>query len=55
MEGSGPTMIGELLTTDDDVWSLGHGPPFTITLADKTPSDINTLVAVKFIPGKQFL
>ncbi|CAL4064457.1 unnamed protein product, partial [Meganyctiphanes norvegica] len=37
LEGSTTSLVGILTATDDDVWALGHGPPFTLELAHDAP------------------
>lgn len=50
MEGGPPTLLGVLRVTDPDVWALGHGPPFTLSLAPSNPAHIFSLVKLKFDP-----
>ncbi|XP_045101058.1 putative neural-cadherin 2 isoform X2 [Portunus trituberculatus] len=49
-EGSPPSLLGVLKATDPDVWALGHGPPFTVSLAPTNPSHILSLINLKFDP-----
>ncbi|MPC09092.1 Neural-cadherin [Portunus trituberculatus] len=49
-EGSPPSLLGVLKATDPDVWALGHGPPFTLSLAPTNPSHILSLINLKFDP-----
>ena len=49
-EGSPPTLLGVLKATDSDVWALGHGPPFKISLAPTNPAHILSLINLKFDP-----
>ncbi|XP_064093764.1 putative neural-cadherin 2 isoform X1 [Macrobrachium nipponense] len=48
-EGVPPALLGVLTATDEDVWALGHGPPFTLSLAPSNPAVIKELVDVKFL------
>ncbi|XP_064105899.1 putative neural-cadherin 2 isoform X2 [Macrobrachium nipponense] len=47
-EGEPPVMLGVLTATDDDVWALGHGPPFSLSLAPTNPPHIFDLIELKF-------
>ncbi|XP_063874461.1 putative neural-cadherin 2 isoform X1 [Scylla paramamosain] len=49
-EGSPPSLLGVLKATDPDVWALGHGPPFTFSLAPTNPPHILSLINLKFDP-----
>ncbi|XP_068208342.1 cadherin-related hmr-1-like [Palaemon carinicauda] len=49
-EGEPPSLLGVLSVTDDDVWSLGHGPPFSLALAASNSRNIFDLVQLKFYP-----
>lgn len=44
--------IGTLYATDDDVWSLGHGPPFNISLGASNSEDVRRKIALKYKRGK---
>ncbi|XP_069196001.1 putative neural-cadherin 2 isoform X2 [Procambarus clarkii] len=48
LENSGPRHVGDLKLDDADDWSLGHGPPFTVKLADDAPAHIKETFAVDF-------
>ncbi|XP_042237522.1 putative neural-cadherin 2 isoform X2 [Homarus americanus] len=48
LENSGPRHVGDLKLDDADDWSLGHGPPFTVQLADDAPTHIKENFAVDF-------
>ena len=50
MEGGPPTRLGVLRVTDPDVWALGHGPPFTLSLAPSNLAHIFSLIKLKFDP-----
>ena len=52
MEGGPPTRLGILRVTDPDVWALGHGPPFTLSLAPTNPAHVLSLIKLKFDPRK---
>ncbi|CAL4063528.1 unnamed protein product, partial [Meganyctiphanes norvegica] len=47
-EGSPSQSLGFLTATDDDVWDLGHGPPFTMALADTNPKHILDILDLRF-------
>ncbi|XP_064077719.1 LOW QUALITY PROTEIN: neural-cadherin-like [Macrobrachium nipponense] len=47
-EGDPPSLLGVLTATDDDIWSLGHGPPFTLALSPSNPRNILNIVELKF-------
>ncbi|XP_066988266.1 putative neural-cadherin 2 [Macrobrachium rosenbergii] len=47
-EGAPPVLLGVLTATDDDVWALGHGPPFSMSLSPSNPSYVLDLVSLKF-------
>lgn len=49
-EGSPPSLLGVLKATDPDVWALGHGPPFVLSLAPTNPAHILSLINLKFDP-----
>ncbi|XP_037789239.1 neural-cadherin-like [Penaeus monodon] len=49
-ENAPPTLLGVLTATDDDVWAMGHGPPFVLSLAPSNPSFVFAQVALKFLP-----
>ncbi|XP_076032740.1 neural-cadherin-like isoform X2 [Oratosquilla oratoria] len=49
-EGSPPTRLGVLTATDDDVWSLGHGPPFNFTLAPSNPLYVYDYIQLRLDP-----
>ena len=51
-EGSSTTRLGTLVATDDDVWALGHGPPFMMSLAASNPPHISKLIELKYNPSK---
>ncbi|XP_064098213.1 neural-cadherin-like [Macrobrachium nipponense] len=47
-EGDPPVLLGVLTATDDDMWSLGHGPPFSMSLSPSNPSYVMDFVSLKF-------
>lgn len=47
-EGAPPTRLGVLKVTDPDVWALGHGPPFTLSLAPSNPAHVFSMISLKF-------
>ncbi|XP_063876093.1 uncharacterized protein LOC135109037 isoform X2 [Scylla paramamosain] len=49
-EGSPPTKLGVLRVTDPDVWELGHGPPFFLSLAPTNTPLVLSLISLKFDP-----
>ena len=52
MEESPSALIQLLTAEDDDVWALGHGPPFNFSLASTNPSFVNDHISLKFLPSK---
>ncbi|KAK3859729.1 hypothetical protein Pcinc_034175 [Petrolisthes cinctipes] len=50
LEGAAPTTLGTLTATDHDVWALGHGPPFTMSLAPSNPAHVLAHVSLNFDP-----
>ncbi|XP_050703572.1 neural-cadherin-like [Eriocheir sinensis] len=50
VEDAPPTLLGVLKATDEDVWALGHGPPFNLSLADTNPEHVLDSVTLKFDP-----
>ena len=51
-EDAAPARLGVLTATDEDVWALGHGPPFTFSLASSNPQYIFDLMSLQFDPRK---
>ncbi|KAG7168235.1 Neural-cadherin-like 9, partial [Homarus americanus] len=49
-EGAAPTLLGSLTATDHDVWALGHGPPFNLSLAPTNPAHVLAHINIKFDP-----
>ncbi|XP_071534244.1 putative neural-cadherin 2 [Panulirus ornatus] len=49
-EGAAPTRLGALTATDHDVWALGHGPPFNLSLAPSNPTHVFAYIRLKFDP-----
>ncbi|KAK4305007.1 hypothetical protein Pmani_023077, partial [Petrolisthes manimaculis] len=49
-EGAPPTLLTILKATDPDVWELGHGPPFNLTLYPHNTQHVLTLINLKFDP-----
>ena len=49
-EDAPSTMLGVLKATDEDVWTLGHGPPFNLTLAPTNPTHVLASVLLKYDP-----
>ncbi|XP_064116011.1 LOW QUALITY PROTEIN: putative neural-cadherin 2 [Macrobrachium nipponense] len=47
-EGAPPVLLGVLTATDDDIWALGHGPPFSMSLSPSNPPYVTDLVSLKF-------
>lgn len=54
-EGGPPTLLSILKATDPDVWALGHGPPFTFSLAPSNPAHVLSLISLKFDPRTYFV
>lgn len=54
-EGDAPTRLGTLTATDQDVWALGHGPPFTLSLAPSNPAHVHAHITLKFDPRECLL
>ncbi|KAK8754586.1 hypothetical protein OTU49_016766, partial [Cherax quadricarinatus] len=50
-EGAPASLLGILTATDDDVWALGHGPPFTFTLAPSNPSHVFNIISINYQSG----
>ncbi|CAL4133360.1 unnamed protein product, partial [Meganyctiphanes norvegica] len=48
VEGSAARRLGVLKATDTDVWALGHGPPFTMSLSVNNPKYVMDLIDLKF-------
>ncbi|XP_064116623.1 putative neural-cadherin 2 [Macrobrachium nipponense] len=48
IEGAPPVLLGVLTATDDDIWALGHGPPFSMSLSPSNPPYVTDLVSLKF-------
>ncbi|XP_069945615.1 putative neural-cadherin 2 isoform X3 [Cherax quadricarinatus] len=48
VEGAPDKLLGVLKATDDDVWALGHGPPFNLTLASSNPPHVFTYIDLRF-------
>lgn len=51
-ENSGPQHVADLTLDDPDDWSLGHGPPFSVTLDSHAPRHIKETFAVDFDQSK---
>ncbi|XP_047498494.1 neural-cadherin-like [Penaeus chinensis] len=49
-EGAPPRLLGLLTATDDDVWALGHGPPFGLELAPSNPAYVQALLRLEYKP-----
>ncbi|XP_066955765.1 LOW QUALITY PROTEIN: putative neural-cadherin 2 [Macrobrachium rosenbergii] len=49
LENTSPALLGVLTATDQDVWALGHGPPFNLSLAASNLPAVTAQVDVKFI------
>ncbi|ROT73963.1 Cj-cadherin [Penaeus vannamei] len=47
-EGAPATRAGVLTCTDDDVWAMGHGPPFNLSLSPSNPAHVLQLLAFKY-------
>ncbi|KAK3860230.1 hypothetical protein Pcinc_033702, partial [Petrolisthes cinctipes] len=50
VEEGPPSLLGILKATDPDVWELGHGPPFNLTLHPHNTQHVQTLINLKFDP-----
>lgn len=51
-EGDPPALLSVLKATDPDVWALGHGPPFTLSLSPSNPVHVLSFISLKFDPRK---
>ncbi|XP_069191341.1 LOW QUALITY PROTEIN: putative neural-cadherin 2 [Procambarus clarkii] len=49
-ENSGPRHVAHITLDDADDWTLGHGPPFTIALAEDVATHVKQDFAVDFDP-----
>ncbi|KAK4300601.1 hypothetical protein Pmani_027211 [Petrolisthes manimaculis] len=49
-EHAAPAHLGVITATDDDVWALGHGPPFTFSLSASNHQHILDYIALEFDP-----
>lgn len=49
-ESDPPTHLGTLAATDRDVWALGHGPPFNLSLARANPPFVLAHIRLDFDP-----
>lgn len=47
-----PALLATLTADDEDVWALGHGPPFNLSLAPGNPAHVLDKVDLKFNPCK---
>ncbi|XP_045131274.1 putative neural-cadherin 2 isoform X2 [Portunus trituberculatus] len=47
-ESAPPSLLGVLTATDDDLWHLGHGPPFTFSMAPSNPALITRTLSLKY-------
>ncbi|KAK8742463.1 hypothetical protein OTU49_001892, partial [Cherax quadricarinatus] len=47
-EGGPPTLLGVITATDHDVWALGHGPPFNLSLAPSNPDHVLSHISLTF-------
>ncbi|XP_068212828.1 putative neural-cadherin 2 [Palaemon carinicauda] len=47
-EGVPPRRLGVLTATDEDVWALGNGPPFSFTLAPSNPAAVEEYIDIIF-------
>lgn len=45
-----PALLATLTADDEDVWALGHGPPFNLTLAPSNTAHVLDKVSLKFNP-----
>lgn len=52
IEDAPATLLGLLKATDEDVWALGHGPPFNLSLASSNPEHVLAAVTLKFDPSE---
>ena len=50
-ENAGPREVARVHLGDLDVWGEGHGPPFTLHLDPRSPSDVKEAVVVSFNRG----
>ena len=53
-EGAPPSLLGVLTATDDDLWQMGHGPPFTFALAASNPGYVMRAVTLKPKKGESW-
>ncbi|KAK7080330.1 hypothetical protein SK128_017661 [Halocaridina rubra] len=49
-EGRDVTNLGLILATDDDVWALGHGPPFKFSLSPSNPNFVKNFIDLQYDP-----
>ncbi|XP_064095252.1 LOW QUALITY PROTEIN: putative neural-cadherin 2 [Macrobrachium nipponense] len=47
-EGIQATRLGVLTATDDDVWALGHGPPFNLSISPSNPTHVLRLLSLRY-------
>ncbi|XP_068219972.1 putative neural-cadherin 2 [Palaemon carinicauda] len=47
-EGIQATRLGLLTATDDDVWALGHGPPFSLSISPSNPTHVLRLLSLRY-------
>ncbi|XP_063847144.1 neural-cadherin-like [Scylla paramamosain] len=46
-EGAPTSLLGVLRATDDDLWQLGHGPPFSFALSPSNPEFVREALTLK--------
>ena len=51
-EDSPAAFINLITAEDDDVWALGHGPPFNFSLASTNAKYVTKLISLKYVPSK---
>ncbi|XP_071513389.1 putative neural-cadherin 2 isoform X2 [Panulirus ornatus] len=47
-EGAPTSFLGIITATDDDVWALAHGPPFSFSLAPSNPAVVLSTISIKY-------
>lgn len=47
-EGAPASLLGIITATDDDVWALAHGPPFSFSLAPSNPVKVLNTISIKY-------
>ena len=53
VEEETPGALIHVLTADDrDIWALGHGPPFVISLDSENSQEVKDKVSLNYLPRK---